>query len=156
MGVSEFPLTSAVVSELPFTSTAVSLSEYPCTSTAVSELPSTSATSPQIAIEVPSEGSSSPSSSPDTASTSSYSSACELSPRPQKKKRFYRNYAKVRDDNNRACERYRIRKKEKEEALNKELEMLEKQNKQLNQRFKEVSQELFAYQNKLVQKAYGI
>jgi len=119
-------------------------------------LPSTSATSPQLTFEVTSEGSSSPSPSLDTASTSSYSSASELSPRPQKKKRFYRNPAKVRDDNNRACERYRIRKKDKEEALNKELEMLKEQNKQLNERYKEVSQELFAHQNKLVQKAYGI
>merc|ERR1740131_375421 len=73
-----------------------------------------SPTSTELSLATTSCLEGSPCPSLDTASTSSFSSsASEISPKPEKKKRVYKNYAKVRVDNNAACERYRENKKKR-------------------------------------------
>merc|ERR1719411_1871653 len=107
----------------------------------VPELPYNTAASPtstELSLATTSCSEGSPCPSLDTASTSSFSSsASEISPKPEKKKRVYKNYAKVRVDNNAACERYRQNKKKRENAKKCELKMLKEQNEKLNKRYKE-------------------
>merc|ERR1740131_894222 len=120
----------------------------------VPELPYVTAASPtytELSLATTSCSEGSPCPSLDTASTSSFSSsASEISPKPEKKKRVYKNYAKVRVDNNAACERYRQNKKKRENAKKCELKMLKEQNEKLNKRYKEVNKEICAYQSKLL------
>lgn len=72
------------------------------------------------------------------------------STKPAKSPRKYKNPAKVRVDNNKACDRYRQRKKEADKALRDELESLEKRNNELKTQWTNLHKELDRLQTKII------
>ena len=86
-------------------------------------------------------------------SPSSFSQEAALpstSTKPAKSPRRYKNPAKVRVDNNRACDRYRQRKKEADKALRDELEILRVRNKELKTQWTNLHKELDGLQTKII------
>jgi len=88
-------------------------------------------------------------------SPSSFSQEAALpstSTKPAKSPRRYKNPAKVRVDNNRACDRYRQRKKEADKALDDELEILKGKNNELKTQWTNLHKELDGLQTKIIKK----
>ena len=74
------------------------------------------------------------------------------STKPAKSPRRYKNPAKVRVDNNKACDRYRQRKKEADIALRYELEILKGKNNELKTQWTNLHKELDGLQTKIIKK----
>ena len=114
-----------------------------------------SPTSGTVSDSQTSTGSQSPSSSNGgfsdcSLSPSSTTESATTSKKYSKTKRNYKNPEKVKEDNLRACERYREKKKKAEEGLKKEHTAVVNRNDELKKTLNKLQQELIRLQTKVI------